>query len=121
MSKRRNEETGAVFDVGYARPPKDWQFQKGQSGNPSGRRKNAEQKRVVAPDTIISLIAKEGQRLITGTENGKTFKAPTLQVLIRRIHNRALNGDMNAAKLALAMNERPNGKIRPWRKRPILR
>lgn len=106
MSKRRNEETGKTFEVGYGRPPKGTQFQKGQSGNPTGRRKDAEKKRVESRETIASLIAREGQRLVTYIKDGKTFRAPTIDVIIRRLHQESLNGNINAAKMALLLHKK---------------
>lgn len=34
-----NKKTSKSYDVGYAKPPKDAQFQKGMSGNPKRRPK----------------------------------------------------------------------------------
>ena len=37
-----SEITNKDYDVGYGKPPRSSQFQKGKSGNPSGKRKPGE-------------------------------------------------------------------------------
>ncbi|MDB5701480.1 MAG: hypothetical protein JWL66_1679 [Sphingomonadales bacterium] len=104
MSKRRNEESGKDYEVGYARPPKMSQFQKGQSGNPRGRQKG-QTKSASAPETVSALISKESARIVRGTENGRQFEGPAFQVIIRQLYNKALNGNFPAIKQVLHIHE----------------
>jgi hypothetical protein len=52
MSKNRSKTSG-TYDVGYRRPPKQYQFKSGQTGNPSGV--NHKSARSMAPDLRASL------------------------------------------------------------------
>lgn len=74
--------------VGYKRPPIRSQFQKGQSGNPSGRPKK---KPNFLEDAAAILSAP-----VTGKANGKEITLPAMQAIFRRQCQNALKGD-NAA------------------------
>ncbi len=52
MMRKRNPSSKA-YDVGYGRPPKKFQFQRGRSGNPAGINRKAD--RSSAPDLRASL------------------------------------------------------------------
>jgi len=59
--------------VGYGRPPVHSRFRKGQSGNPTGKRRHREAERAQA------LIWKEAYRLLTVREGDKLTRMPALQ------------------------------------------
>lgn len=79
-------------DIGYKRPPKKSQFQKGQSGNPNGRpkRKGFEEE-----------VLDELNSLITISENGKPSKVSKQSALIKRLVAGALSGDIQAVRILL--------------------
>jgi Family of unknown function (DUF5681) len=56
------DETGD-YEVGYGKPPKDGQFKKGVSGNPSGRPKK--------PKDSLSVLMRELESKLTINENGQ--------------------------------------------------
>ena len=82
------------YEVGYGRPPKGSRFKPGQSGNPKGRPK--------APPKLEELIAKEAAKLISVSVDGEKQKLPQLAVVIKALFQKAMKGDLTAAKLVLA-------------------
>ncbi len=87
------------YDVGYGKPPKSGQFQKGKSGNPRGRPKGA---RGLKTD----LKAELGER-VTITENGRSRKLTKQQLMVKQLTAKAVKGDMRAisklAELAISL------------------
>jgi len=74
--------------IGYKNPPTHSQFQKGQSGNPSGRPKKVPD---FLEDAAVILNAP-----VTGRVNGEKITLPAAQAMFRRMCQNALKGD-NAA------------------------
>jgi hypothetical protein len=88
----------ADYTVGYGRPPKATQFRKGQSGNPKGRSRGS---RSIGA-TLQAII---GQKIAV-TEHGMTRRIPALEVMLRRLTNDAMRGDVRGLKLLLSLIER---------------
>jgi hypothetical protein len=86
------------YDVGYGRPPKGTQFGPGKSGNPKGRPKGSRSVGAILQDILRPKIAV--------TENGKTRRIPTLEVMFRRLVNDAVRRDPTALKLLLPLIDR---------------
>jgi hypothetical protein len=84
--------------VGYGRPPKAWQFQKGRSGNPSGRPKR--------PPTPDQLWDKALRRTITVMEDGQKKRLSKEAALAHQTVNAALKGDARARRDVLAQIDR---------------
>jgi hypothetical protein len=80
-------------EVGYCKPPKHSQFQKGKSGNPKGRPKGSKD----AASIMNELFLKP----LTIIHNGKPTKIPTIAVVLVRLLTLAIKGDHKAMKLAL--------------------
>ncbi|WP_430443648.1 DUF5681 domain-containing protein [Sphingorhabdus contaminans] len=83
------------YEVGYGRPPKKHQFQKGQSGNPKGRRIGA---RGLKSDLEEVVRAK-----VPVTQQGQKSFQTKQRVLLVRLVNEALQGNMKAATQVLTM------------------
>ena len=81
--------------VGYRRPPVGTQFQKGQSGNPSGRPKGSK--------GISDVIAAALSEKVTVTMNGKRQTITKLQAAFTQMANQAAGGDAKAAKLMIEL------------------
>ena len=82
-------------EVGYRKPPKKTQFQKGQSGTPTGRPKGAKGVATLVREDCNQLIrakGPKGPRMIT-----------KLQATITVLGNKALQGDPRAARHWLTM------------------
>lgn len=75
-------------DVGYGKPPQASQFQKGKSGNPSGRPKGAKSWRTLARE--------EGERIHSVTEGGIAVQLTAKELLVRKVFYKAINGDDDA-------------------------
>ena len=87
------------YDVGYGKPPKSGQFQKGKSGNPRGRPKGA---RGLKTDLKTELNER-----VTITENGRPRKLTKQQLMVKQLTAKAVKGDMRAisklAELAISL------------------
>ena len=97
MRNRKRSKT-PNYAVGYRRPPKATQFEKGVSGNPKGRPKGSRTVGAVLQDILRQKIAV--------TENGRTRRLPALEVILRRLANDAIRSEPRALKLLLALYDR---------------
>ncbi len=91
--------------VGYGRPPKQHQFKPGQSGNPKGRPK-------VTP-TPQEMMAKEATKYVKIKQGENIVSIPKLEALARRVFNKALEGDLAAARMVfqLAAEHEPAANV----------
>jgi hypothetical protein len=85
----------AHYEVGYKRPPKETQFKPGQSGNPNGRPKGAR--------NLKMDLADELQERIVLREGGERRTVSKQRAMLKRLMERALNGDTRAASLIINM------------------
>jgi len=90
-----NQKASSDYDVGYKKPPKSGQFKPGHSGNPKGRRKGA---RGLKTD-----LREEMSQLVTILEGGKSLKITKQRLLIKRLAERAANGDVRAAEQLISL------------------
>lgn len=93
MTKRKS----GYYEVGYGRPPRDRRFKPGQSGNPRGRPKKS--------SSLLELFACELKRRRTIVEDGQRLRVQTDIILIKRIIDLALKGDMRALRMTMALIE----------------
>lgn len=81
------------YVVGYRKPPKSGQFQKGKSGNPGGKRKR--------PASYHELVEKVLDEKVNVTgKNGKKVAMSQREVSIRNLSTKAMQGNI-AAWMAL--------------------
>ena len=78
--------------IGYGRPPKQFQFKPGRSGNPKGRPKRK-------PSALADVIKKTFVAPIQYREQGQTRTTTRAELGLRMIVDRAVKGDINAADL----------------------
>jgi hypothetical protein len=86
------------YEVGYGRPPKQYQFQKGQSGNARGRPRKKRDKKSILEEII--------NETITIREDGEARKVSKYDALFRSHMAEAIKGDTRSAKLILEEAER---------------
>src|ERR1700722_16174821 len=67
----------APYQVGYGKPPLHTRFQKGKSGNPSGRPRRA------ATERAKALALKEAYRAVTVREGERVAALPAIQAVLR--------------------------------------
>jgi hypothetical protein len=90
--------------VGYRHPPVHSRFKPGQSGNPMGRPKKAQN-----ASTLIGAVLGES---IPVRENGRTRKISKLEASLTQLANKAAAGDVRAilAVVALAQGVEARGE-----------
>ena len=90
--------TEPAYEVGYGRPPRSGQFQKGVSGNPRGRRKGSKSIRAVVQQHMNALVA---VRL-----DGKVTKMPFTDALVAKTFREGVTGSRRATDQSLKLIER---------------
>src|SRR5262249_39742173 len=91
------QTTSASYEVGYRKPPRHTQFQKGQSGNPGGR------PRRLPGERLEELALYEAYRTTIGREAGHAIPRPAIQAVLRRQIESAASGHVRAQRDILAM------------------
>ena len=81
------------YEVGYGKPPRAHRFKPGQSGNRLGRPRPLPE--------IVDLFGKELKRKHTIIEGGQQVRIPMLQLLVKRLLQMAVKGDLRALSEAL--------------------
>jgi len=64
---------GSEYEVGYGKPPKGTRWKKGQSGNPSGKKKPSAK---APPTYFLECLAEEFSEPVEMTVRGKKAKIP---------------------------------------------
>jgi hypothetical protein len=86
----------APYQVGYGKPPLHTRFQKGKSGNPSGRPRRA------ATERAKALALKEAYRAVTLTQGDSVESLPAIQAVLRSQFVLAVKGNAQAQRAFLA-------------------
>jgi hypothetical protein len=90
------QTTSASYEVGYRKPPRHTQFQKGQSGNPGGRPRRPARR----PE---ELALYEAYRATIVMEDGRAVPMPAIQAVLRSQLQSAAGGNVRAQRDILAM------------------
>lgn len=88
----------AGYDVGYGKPPKHTQFKPGESGNPSGKKKENLK--------LKEMFLDEAQSLIKIKENGTEIVVSKIEMLLKALFAEGAKGDLGAIRIALDLHER---------------
>jgi len=91
------QTTSASYEVGYRKPPRHTQFQKGQSGNPGGRPRRS------LPARLDELALDEAYRTTIVVEDGIARPMPVIQAILRRQLQSAAGGNARAQRDVLTM------------------
>lgn len=95
--------------VGYKRPPRRHQFQKGQpSANPRGRPRKAK--------AFQALIKAQLGKKVTVTVGGRKRKLTLNEVILQQLMKRAAAGELDAIKIIIKLNQ----EITPLQREPLL-
>ena len=89
-----SNDSKKVYEVGYGKPPVATRFQKGTSGNPSGRPKEVSQE--LDPGMVLQSIDSEE---IVVVEKGKRRRMTKAEIDFRQQFAKAIRGDLKAARL----------------------
>lgn len=83
-------------EVGYGRPPKSTQFQKGRSGNPKGRPRG--RRRDIPYDTLLG-------QMVTVREDSRERRVTAAEAFILQLTKKGLEGDSASARASLVAIE----------------
>lgn len=92
------EDKKGDYDIGYGKPPKHSQWKKGQSGNPSGKRKRDESLR----EKMFTLLGEEIPVNYKGSPTSMTRDLAMLHAVV----GKAMNGEAKAVEYVTKMYER---------------
>lgn len=87
--------TSSDYVVGYGRPPKEHQFSKGQSGNPTGRTKGSQ--------NFDTALRKALNERVVATIDGRRTEVPKFQLIVSQLVNQAAGGAFAALKFGIEM------------------
>jgi hypothetical protein len=99
MMSDDNPPSDSEGDVGYRKPPKATRFTRGQSGNPSGRRRG--RRREAPYETVLG-------QMVTVREGGVERRVEAAEAFLLQLAKRGLEGDGAAARATLAVIEENN-------------
>jgi hypothetical protein len=86
------------YEVGRGKPPAEFYFKKGQSGNPGGRPKREPSK--LDPGKILQSI--DNEELVVDID-GKSKRMLKADIYFRQIFNKAIKGSLPDARLIAKM------------------
>ena len=90
-----SKSTKDGYTVGYGKPPRATQFQKGRSGNPAGR--------PAGRPNLATLIEREAAAQVVVTENGRRRTRTKLAVAVAQVMNKSASGDLKAMDMMLRL------------------
>jgi len=97
------------YKVGPRRPPKEYQFKPGQSGNPKGRKRKAPS---LLPD-FKRLFDQAMSEEVTITQNDKKMILTKAQAGFKQLANQLAKGDRHARREAVAYAEKFDSDLMP--------
>jgi hypothetical protein len=92
-NKKKSAPQGA-YAVGYAKPPKNTQFAKGKSGNPSGRPKGSKKGLAAELQPVFD-------QKVNVVINGKAKKVNVMEAIGTKVLAMAMAGNPAAVRLAI--------------------
>jgi hypothetical protein len=99
--------------IGYGSPPVHTRFRKGESGNPTGKRRPDEAGRTK------KIICREAYRLLTIREGDKVTRIPALQAVVRSHFASAAKGNVAAQRAVIKAAQEIEAEERACRTKGI--
>ena len=84
-------------NVGYGKPPKHTRFQKGVSGNPSGRPKGAL--------NMATVLERALSQTVLIVEGGQKKKISKMEAAVQQLVDKAIGGDMYAFRVLSVLTQ----------------
>lgn len=91
------------YEIGYGKPPKSTQFQKGISGNPRGRPKKSRD--------FHDQLLRESKSLMIINENGQRKRISKHEVVIKQLMKQAMTGSTQAVRIYLTHHQQALERI----------
>lgn len=92
------------YEIGYGKPPRNYCYAPGRSGNPRGRPKGLPE--------ISRLLAKEFKRKRIIVEDGQRLSVATIHILVKRLIDVAAKGSLPALMRLLELADQLRAKER---------
>ncbi len=86
------------YEVGYGKPPRHTRFQKGQSGNSRGRPRGAK--------NMATHLKEALRERVVISEEGRRKRVTKMDVISRRLVNKAAGGDFRSIQALMALSEK---------------
>lgn len=90
-----HSESSSEYDVGYGKPPRDTQFQKGTSGNPGGRPKGSRNTKTL----LLEML--DGN--VTMKINGQPMTITRREAMLLTLMQKALTGDTKSISMIMSL------------------
>jgi len=84
------------YDIGYGRPPRHTRFHKGQSGNPRGRPKGAQ--------NAARLARRILNEKVVIRENGRRIAITRREAMLKQLANKGIMGDLQSIREVLNLD-----------------
>jgi hypothetical protein len=97
--RRPHSSSGALYDTGYGKPPRQHRFRPGQSGNPKGRPKGAKNTAILLREIL--------DRKIEVRTGSTVRKISVREAMLTRFTESALKGDTKSGAFLLQRYDMP--------------